>query len=48
MQYKHIMIKKAWNSIMEQGMDCDNSQNRSSKEYKLLYEKLMSYRSNSD
>ena len=36
--------KKAWSSIIEQGMNCDNSWERASKEYKLLYEKLINYR----
>ena len=38
--------KKLWNSLIEQGMNCDNSWERSSKEYKLLYEKLIHDRSN--
>lgn len=33
--------KQDWNSLIEQGMNCDNSWERSSKEYKLLYEKLL-------
>lgn len=33
--------KNSWKSIIEQGMNCNNSWERTSKEYKLLYEELM-------